>query len=220
MNAPNVVLLSLALLAGAHAFCYDAAVAKDQAFDDSFVCNDVLSYPGQYIEPDVATLYGDPATVNTAYFLDTATTCFNETSYFTQAYAAAGDYAYQCVCPSSRKRIDKVYLNQKICFVVNPEKQDIQYAQCRTHCTFDYGTKIATASRGYYCVNQNFVQREFLVWCPTFDLKTPVPLTGGSYGKHPSGYVSFGSFHRLTYNLPSLCSCRGYFCEDHSAMAG
>lgn len=212
------MLLSLALVAGAHAFCYDAAVAKDQYFDDSFVCKDNIAYPGQYIEQDVLSCYNDPSTINYAYFLDTATSCFNETSYFTPSYASVGDYAYQCVCQSPRKRIDKVYVNKQICFVVQPEKQDIQYAQCNTHCSFDYGTQIATSSRGYYCVNQNFVKREFLVWCPKFDLNGPVTGYGkvATSSRYPLGYNYHGSFQKVSYTLPTLCSCRGYFCDNHA----
>jgi len=218
MNALSVVLLSLALVAGAHAFCYDQAVAKDQFFDDAWVCNENQAYPGQYIEQDLLALYNDRQLINYAYFLDTATSCFNETSWYTQSYAAPGDYAYQCVCPSPRKLVTQVYVNSKICHVVHPEKQDIQYAKCNTHCSFDYGTKIATASRGYFCVNQNFIKREFLVWCPAWNLAAPTVPTG--YGQVANKWNYYGTFQKVSYLLPTLCSCRGYFCEDHSHLPG
>jgi hypothetical protein len=92
---------------------------------------------------------------------------------------------------------------------------------CSTHCSFDYGTKIATASRGYFCVNQNFVEREFLVWCPNFDLASPVPAGYGQINPtqaYPSGWNPYGTFKAVSYLLPTLCSCRGYFCEDHTLL--
>lgn len=39
------LLVAAAVTCCAHAFCYDAQVAKDQAFDDSFVCQDDFPYP-------------------------------------------------------------------------------------------------------------------------------------------------------------------------------
>nr|KAG5708906.1 hypothetical protein BaRGS_009315 [Batillaria attramentaria] len=157
------------------------------------------------------------ADLDTLYFLDTATTCFNETNYFTRSYQAPGDYAYQCVCPSPRKRVERIYLNNDVCFVVYPEKQDVQYAQCGGHCSFDYGTRIATSTRGYFCVYQSYVQRQFLVWCPNLAAQAgkvvPAP-------QQVNGHQLYGRFERVTQNLPTLCSCRGYFCDNHAVHGG
>lgn len=85
---------------------------------------------------------------------------------------------------------------------------------CSGHCSFDYGTQIATAQRGYYCVHQGFTSRQFLVWCPS----TPVGTRRvARAAPRPASYKAYGRFQRLTKVLPTLCSCRGYFCENHVA---
>ncbi|KAK7108415.1 uncharacterized protein [Littorina saxatilis] len=226
MNPLRALLFLAAVIASTYGHCYDAQVASDQYYDDSFVCTTPLSYPAELIESDLNNLQN----LEVLYFLDTATSCFNETDYFTNRYASPGEYIYQCVCPSPRKRIEAVYLNKEICHVVYPERQDIQYAQCGGHCTFDYATKIATASRGYFCAYQSYVQREFMVWCPNVPLD--VLAAGGSHASGSGGHLAharaaaggaqvyqpFGSFHRVSKALPTLCSCRGYFCDNHNAL--
>ncbi|KAK7500093.1 hypothetical protein BaRGS_00008640 [Batillaria attramentaria] len=173
----GALLLAAVAVSTAHAYCYDAQVAQDQHFDDSFVCKENIPYPAQ----------------------------------------APGDYAYQCVCPSPRKRVERIYLNNDVCFVVYPEKQDVQYAQCGGHCSFDYGTRIATSTRGYFCVYQSYVQRQFLVWCPNLAAQAgkvvPAP-------QQVNGHQLYGRFERVTQNLPTLCSCRGYFCDNHAVHGG
>lgn len=226
--ALSALVLVSAVVAGASAHCYTNAVAAAQTFDDSFVCNEVNQpYPDQYIEEDLRILWnnGQPEKYGAAElfdFIDITTQCFNETGFSTNTYQSPGDYGYSCVCPTQRRRIEKVYVNQYVCHVVYPQQQDIEYAQCRGHCIFDYKTQIAGPDRGYFCVHQSFVQREFLVWCPLVDTTTNVPLKGAGYGEvpvtpnNPGGYEPFGHFEKVTYNLPTLCSCRGYFCNDHS----
>ena len=104
------------------------------------------------------------------------------------------------------------------------------------HCSFDYRTMISTASRGYYCVYQSFVKRDFLVWCP----KVPITAASQSGSGALSGafsvsgavsgagrvgrsvpqqgvYQPKGHFLILSKKLPTLCSCRGYFCDHHAA---
>ncbi|KAL8600134.1 hypothetical protein ACOMHN_060086 [Nucella lapillus] len=215
MTPLRTLLFLAAIVASTSGHCYDQQVAADQFFDDSFVCKDKdLAVPRDLMQSDLDHLDN----LDILYFLDTATSCFNESNFFSSSYTAMGDYAYQCICPSNRRRVEAVYMNKDVCFVVQPVKQDIQYAQCRGYCSFDYGTPIANDARGYFCAYNAFVQREFVVWCPLLPPQRRVQRAAVP-GHRAGQYRPFGTFKRVTYKLPTLCSCRGYFCNNHAATA-
>ncbi|XP_071114960.1 uncharacterized protein [Haliotis cracherodii] len=106
-------------------------------------------------------------------------------------------YRYKDLCSENTELLERIWWTntqngrREVCYVIMPEAQGVEVAQCGGHCVMD-----TTEVKHHYCVPDGMVERDIYVFCP--------------------GEIK--QCRRTRVTIPTGCSCKKYECLKYQLV--